>query len=361
VRRSARLVVATAPVDQTRPAGGDHLDLYVNGVDLQSEEDTDTGDHCDAATHTYRWVYVPDRTGRAVLRLWDPTGHADNSGKLTVRVLQYTPRADMSWTVSAQAAAGVTSPGAVEEGAEYVATLSGTYSAGGGTVADAECSVDPGTAWTRDRQDLVDVADDYLDAMLDRTDVGAAPLVPADGDRCDVTTHTYRHVFIAQETRPVNVRVFDTNYADNGGGLTVRLTKVTPVTGTETVAVDTRTPVTFTTRFYPAGQPLLVRVSGTYLPRPGITADGECSRTTTDPIWRTKRDDLRDSSGWLGDLTVSGRSAWTPVSGSRLCDSVKHEYTQTVTPSAPGPLVLGVADDYHADNSGVLTVTVEPK
>jgi len=339
----------------------DHLDLYVNGVDLQADPDTDNGDDCDAATHTYRWDFVPDRTGRAVLRLWDPNGHADNSGALKVRVLRHTPRADMSWTVSAKAAAGVTSPGAVEEGAQYVATLTGTYSAGGGTVADAECSVEPGTEWTRDRQDLVNVADDFLDAMLDKEDVGAAPVLPASGERCDVTSHTYRHAFTAQETRPVNVRVFDTTYADNGGALTVRLTKVTPVTGSETVAVDTHTPTTYTTRFYPAGQALLVRVSGTYQPKAGITADGECSRTTTDSVWRSKRSELYGSVGYLGDLAVAGKSAWARASGSGACDSVTHEYTQTVTPSSAGPLALGIVDDNHADNVGGLTVTVEPK
>jgi hypothetical protein len=34
--------------------GEDHLDLYVDGVDLQGEPDVDAGDSCDTRTHTYR-------------------------------------------------------------------------------------------------------------------------------------------------------------------------------------------------------------------------------------------------------------------------------------------------------------------
>jgi hypothetical protein len=70
---------------------------------------------------------------------------------------------------------------------------------------------------------------------------------------------------------------------------------------------------------------------------------------------------LRGSRGWLGDLTVAGKSAWKPASGSGVCDGVRHGYAQIVTPSTSGPLVLGIVDDGHAGNSGVLTVTVEPK
>jgi hypothetical protein len=344
----------------------DHLDMYVNGVDLDALADTDTGSGCDTASHTYRWTYVPDRNGRAVLRLWDPTTHADNSGALKVRVIRYVRRADMRWTVPASVPTGMTSPGALEVGVAYVATISGTYSSGGGTSADAECSANAGTGWRRERADGTGRDRDHLDAMLEQKNVDADPLVHTPGtDRCDVTTHTYRHVFTAQETRPLNVRVFDHTYKDNSGGLSVRLTKVTQATGAETVAVDTRAPATFSDRIYPAGQSLLVRVSGRYVPRPSFTADAECSRTTTDAIWRPWRGALRDGTGrWLGDMTVFGRfSAWKPVRPRRVKDACDpdSEYVLTVTPSMSGPLVLSVVDDNYTDNSGTLKITVTPR
>ncbi len=94
----------------------DHLDLYVDGVDLQGEPDVDAGDSCDTRTHTYRWTYVPTRTGRVSLAMWDPTTLADNSGALAVRLIALVPREQMTWQLPASGAAGVTSPGALERG-----------------------------------------------------------------------------------------------------------------------------------------------------------------------------------------------------------------------------------------------------
>jgi len=56
----------------------DHLDLYVDGTDLLSDPDTDTGGQCDTATHTYRYVYKPWRSGRVTFATWDPTTSASN-------------------------------------------------------------------------------------------------------------------------------------------------------------------------------------------------------------------------------------------------------------------------------------------
>ena len=50
----------------------------MDGTDLQSTPDTDTGDGCDTRTHTYRWTYTPARTGRVGLAVWDPTTPADD-------------------------------------------------------------------------------------------------------------------------------------------------------------------------------------------------------------------------------------------------------------------------------------------
>ena len=189
----------TAPGDADRSVhpwqpGEDHLDLYVDGVDLEGDPDVDTGDSCDTRTHTYRWTYVPTRTGRVAFAVWDPTTLADNSGALRIRVVALTPRDEMTWSLPATAAAGVTSPGALEAGGSYLLTVSGTVNAGGGVVSDAECSVTPSDpVWRRDRSVLAeDPTADHLDVLVDRDDVTFTPVNDPDGDGCDADTHTYR-------------------------------------------------------------------------------------------------------------------------------------------------------------------------
>src|SRR4051794_5164515 len=97
----------------------DHLDLYVDGTDMLAAPDVDSGDDCDTRTHTYRWTYQPTRSGRVTFAVWDPTTLADNSGALSIRVLAVVPREEMTVAVPATAAAGVSTPGALEAGGTY--------------------------------------------------------------------------------------------------------------------------------------------------------------------------------------------------------------------------------------------------
>ena len=300
----------------------DHLDLYVDGVDLQGEPDVDAGDSCDTRTHTYRWTYVPTRTGRVSFAVWDPTTLADNSGALRIRVVALTPRDEMTWPLPATAAAGVTSPGALEAGGSYLLTVSGTVAAGGGVVSDAECSVTPGDpVWRRDRSVLAeDPTADHLDVLIDRDDVTFTPVNDPDGDGCDADTHTYRLTLRPRSTAPVNLRVDDPVPGDDSGALTVSVVRVRPVVDTETVALDTSKPAVATTRNYLAGQPLRITATGTWTYAAGVTADAECSSTTADPTWRTTRSTMLVDGRYLGDVTVNGSLPdWTPASGR--CDA----------------------------------------
>jgi hypothetical protein len=340
----------------------DHLDLYVDGADMLGEPDVDTGGGCDTRTHTYRWVYQPTRTGRVTLAVWDPTTLTDNSGTLTIRIIAVTPRDQMTWQVPAAAAAGATSPGALEAGGTYLLTVTGTVSAGNGVVSDAECSAtgaDP--VWRRDRSvDPADPAADDLDVLVDRTDQTLLAAVDPDGDGCDTDTHSYQLTLNAGATRPVNIRVDDPAPADDSGALTVTAVRVRPAVGTETVAVDATKPTVQTTRTYLAGQTLRVTATGTYTYAAGVTADAECSSTTADPPWRSTRSTMVADGRYLGDVTVDGLLPdWTTVSGGR-CDAATHSYLLTYTPRATGPLTLGLADLDLADNLGTLTVTISP-
>ena len=337
----------------------DHLDLYVDGVDLLGRSD-DGGD-CDTTNHVYRSWYTPTRTGRVTFALWDPSTRSDNGGALTIRVIKSAPSDELDWWVRGDAATGRTSPGALEAGQTYTATITGTVETGAGVSADAECTAtttDP--VWRRQRAVLD--GDDF-DVLIDGEDVRWEPATQQDPDEaCDSVTHTYTTTLRPQETRPVNIRVDDPAWRGNTRSLHVRIVRVLPIEGPETVTVDSANPSgTSTARSYPAGETVTVRVQGTFAIAPGITADAECSTTTTDPFWRSSRIDLTSSSGQaLGDLMVGGRLLdWRTASGSR-CDGVDHSYSVLWTPQSTGPIALAVADQQHADNTGTLTVTVEP-
>jgi hypothetical protein len=339
----------------------DHLDLYVDGVDLHGVADGGGGGDCDTTNHVYRWMYTPQRSGRVTFALWDPSTRSDNSGSLSIRVIKSAPADVLAWEVRGNIAAGISSPGALVAGQTYRATITGLVDAGAGVTSDAECSATVDDAVWRRQRAVLD-GDDF-DVLVDRADLRWEPVTQPDPtEACDSVDHSYTTLLHPTETRPVNIRVGDTYSRDNTGSLQVRVERIIPVEGSEIVEVDSSAPAgATTTRVYPAGVALTLRVQGTYEIAPGITADAECSTTTADPFWRSSRTELTTSSGQaLGDLLVAGQLLdWQTASGSR-CDGVDHSYVLQWTPQTTGPIALAVADEQHADNAGNLTVTVEP-
>ena len=344
-----------------------HLDLYLNGRDVDGASDAAVAGTslCDTSAHTYRRVYTADQTGRLNLRVWDPTGQSDNAGGLWVRFIRYTAKSDMTWSVPAKSSVGVSSPGVVEVGATYVASVTGAWGVGKGYTADAECATGPGDdTWRRYRSTVASQPTaDQLDVLFDKRDVSGNALVRRfPRENCDSLTHTYQYTFKAAATRMINVRAGDPGgHADNTGAFTVRVRKVVPVTGAETVKVDTsRVAGAATARVYPAGKPVLLRVTGTYDFGAGYRADAECTRTEADRRWnRTRAELVSDDSQPLGDVTVNGlASNWSARRSVGGCD-VNNTYTLRYTPSQAGVIHVGVADDNHADNVGVLNLTVE--
>jgi hypothetical protein len=350
-------------VDSTQPMS-DHLDLYVDGNDLMADPDTDSGDGCDTATHTYRWTYTPTRTGRVKFASWDPTTLADNSGALTIRVISSTPVDQMTWSVPATAGAGVTSPGALAADETYLVTVSGTVAAGGGVLADAECSTTPtDPVWRRNRvADPAYPGAERLDVLVDKQASTMSAVTDPTGSSCDVANHVYRSVLRPWSTRPINLRVDDLTPQDNTGALTVTVTRVVQPTGPETIALDTKVPAgARSARIYLAGSPLRITAVGTYTSGPGTKADPECTSPTAKPNWTNVKGGPVDGSGnTLGDVTVAGHSREWQASGGKSCDPATHTYTLTYTPSTTGPLSFGVADTLFSDNAGTMALTVVP-
>lgn len=71
-------------LDLTTP-DADHLSLYVQGVKVRLRA-AGTSRPCNARTHRYVGSFRPVVKGRARIKVWDPLGHADNAGALTVLV-----------------------------------------------------------------------------------------------------------------------------------------------------------------------------------------------------------------------------------------------------------------------------------
>ncbi|QWC84141.1 hypothetical protein KLP28_11045 [Nocardioidaceae bacterium] len=352
----------------------DHLDLYVDGRDLYA--DADNGQECDSDTHTYRWIYTAPRTGRVPFTVWDPTSYTDNSGRMSVHVVDLGQVAERaSWTVPAKAAAGRSSGVALRGGRDYEVTVSGLWLDGTGVAADAECTRTTSDAtWTRDRFrsdiDSYDVLVGRLsrDGMVPRraTISGRA----ASGAECDAG-HTYTFLWRAEDTMPLNVRVHDPgSYADNRGRVQV---SVAPYEGPrdapepdaqgETLLVDAATPSETLSSDWAAGTRIRITVEGTYRLRDGaewITADAECTNAWNDRRWRDVRVDgyVGGNRQPLGDLLVNGQIlTWAPRDGGS-CDA-DHVYTLEATTSQDGPLRFSIADDDFADNAGTLAVTIE--
>jgi hypothetical protein len=366
----------------------DHLDLYVDGNDLQAH--ADDGGSCDAG-NTYRWIYEPRRTGRVPFAVWDPDKYKDNSGRLVVRVLDLGEVRDtMTWRVPSRERAGATSPGLLRGGQAYLVTVSGTWKNGRGGEADAECFGADGR-WRRDVDTYDMVAGEWDYRSLSPRMSGVRTLPVSGGDQCD-PGHTYTWVHRPYRTSPLNVRVSDPDgHGDNTGALKVSVrphdgssspTEPTspsgtplpgpaPVVGPEQVSVDSRssTPVS-TTQSYPAGTALRVTATGAYFLRSSyrnwIAADAECTATSSDYRWRSARDGLwgvwNGTGSPLGDLAVNGAIVeWKPSDGGGSCDSHNHVYTYDLTTKKEGKVSFVVVDSDYGDNKGVLEVSVEAR
>ena len=361
----------------------DHLDLYIDGHDLYSE--ADNGQSCDSGTHTYRWVYTAERSGRAPLAVWDPNSYVDNSGSLAVRLVDLdNARTSGWWNLPAAAPAGVTGP-AFRGGVEYDVTVSGTWRDGSGVVADAECAQGSGGDWQRDAvpNGGFDVVQADLGWSLTPSITGVR-MTPANDPNgsCDGTDHSYTFVWSPAHDQPLSLRVDDPNgRRGDTGSLRVSVRPhVAAGTGTGS---GTGTPAPLhseqvqvgapsvnrvsTSQTFPAGTTLHLTATGVYLMRGGddwVAGDAECTAAHSDQTWRSTRLNgvFEGQQRPLGDVAVNGAIlTWRPSDGSGDCDEQNHTYSMDYTVGSTGKLSLVIADDDHSDDRGTVTVTVEPR
>jgi hypothetical protein len=286
-------------------------------------------------------------------------------------------RHDQTWKVSSAQAKGVSSPGSVVAGTQYLLTVSGTWVPGPMLKADAKCWLAArSTTWTRKGP-----SGGIGDLLVNGREIDLRPVTPSKNARgCDTTGHAYVGVVRPRRTGVVNLRVVDTSYPDNKGVLTARLTRWTPPArkdaprppeaeivpdeaprGPENVTVSATSGAGGSTkRSYAAGTKVVLRASGSYVYGPGVmVADAECSRWPSDRQWRPVSEWDPEGAGHL-DLTVNGKVLpWTSFNSPKKdCDG-KHEYFLRATLSTSGPIRFAVRDDVWGDNRGGLKVTVE--
>jgi hypothetical protein len=332
----------------------DHLDLYLNGIDPRM--DADSGEHCDPLQHTYRWTYVPSRTGRANFRVWDAR-YSDNAGGLSIRVRKLsTDDSDQTVVVRGAAPTGATGNARYRAGVEYVVQVTGTWQFSPAGVGDADC-VRTAAGWSR----TLASGADFTGLLVNSWDPDARPLADTGGG-CDGTGHVYRFRWTPREDTALSAKVSDGLYRDNTGTLFVRvvrrdLASRLPGPPPEQVTVDTALSTGVqTVRSYADGAAYEITVAGTYDAGAGVTADAECSATTADATWRGRRSSPL-STRLLWDATVNGETQqWQAVEGGDCSPS--HTYRLVYRPGRDGRLRLGVRDVTFADNSGSLNVSV---
>ena len=211
-------------------------------VDGQSAWRSREGQACDGDEHVYVWDYTPTTTGPLTLSIQDPR-RADNEGELTVRVL--APGADVSdWTtavpdlgpepsappavsngsrlttaeaLAVDATRGGRTTGVLQAGSEYVIEVSGSWSAGEGVDADAECSRTSSSPWQRQSSsDPLHPSVDTLDLYVDGVDL--QPL----GEGCSAG-NVYRYRYQPNRTSQANFAVWGPTPGNDIGRLQVTI------------------------------------------------------------------------------------------------------------------------------------------
>ncbi|MEO7745237.1 MAG: hypothetical protein ABIV05_03320 [Actinomycetota bacterium] len=220
-------------------AAATSLKLTVDGVAGWRSR---SGGRCDAEEHVYVWDYTPARSGVLHLAVEDAT-RSDDDGALELRVLtagadvsEYTTvlpdvaaeptappaaatgdRLTGTEVVSVDAADGGRTAGVLEAGHEYTAEVAGTWSAGEGVEADAECTRGADGRWRPVR------SFDPLHPFVDGYDLHAdgLDLVPLKAG-CD-PGHVYRYRLVPGRTSQMSFATWDATPGDDVGALRVTM------------------------------------------------------------------------------------------------------------------------------------------
>lgn len=351
----------------------DFLDLLVNDDNVMWQPTTPDAFGCNSQNHRYRLTFTPETSGPVNFRVLD-TEYSDNPGTFIVEIHQATETLVQTLTVPTNLAGGVSSV-ALNATKFYRIQASGTGTYDGPPAfnkLDAECTTFmPDPTWQPNRWLLLELQGDVGDLYINGQNVMWRPKT-ADLFGCDSTNHVYDVTFRPPSSGPVIFAVRDTFHGDNAGSLEVKIFELAfnPTEGNELLTppaislaeelqVDSTDPDgTTSTIPFPAGQQVLMEVSGTYTYWPPRTADARCS-TLASSTFVPSEDNF--AAPFLQLVINDQVVPWTPTTPDGTepeCNSTDHQYRLIFMPQQTGLLTFRIPDLNHSDNAGVLSVRI---
>lgn len=380
---------STLPPDPTWQRGrfllldpeSDVLDVLVNGENVEWQATSPDAFGCNSTSHAYTFTFTPDTTGVVNFRVHDPgldkSSHLDNNGGFFIEIIEAAETLLETLTVPTADFDGVNSTVSLDPAFFYRIKASGTgiYDAPRGSELDAECTTfTPDPTWQPNRWVVLDAQEDLVDLYLNKQNVAWQADEP-DLLGCNSTGHTYQVIFQPTSAGTVNFGIKDTNYADNGGALTVRIFRLEfpppqargplsppDISLTEQFEVDSADS-DGTTSVIPfrAGDSHLIEVVGTFAYGKG-TADARCSTVTPGTTFFPSEDNYPAFPPGTLQLVVDQQVVpWAPTSpdsGEPDCNSADHTYRLMYVPSQSGLVNFRILDGNYTDNGGVLTVKI---
>jgi hypothetical protein len=325
---------------------------------------------CSDTDHAYTVDLRTGSTGPinvAVADSWYP----DNTGLVHVQIFRNPPASSTSAMSSGLIVDTVQVDSAQPNGASsrplvagqaYIFTVSGTFTPGLGTAADAECTAtETPPRFVHDRYATTgaDMFALYVDGHDARWSPVAPDAVPKD-PACDSTNHRYTLAYTPQAPQPVNFKVLDTYYGDNSGSLTVTISVLNPPSPPSTPPADDFYVSAADANGATSGLTMAsanryqVRISGVFSTSPGASADAACSQSSLGV-------GIRPGVNGTGAPAVinHGPTNWAATQGLPPgCNDTDHTYSVDLPGGSTGPINVAVNDTWFADNSGVLHVQI---
>lgn len=355
----------------------DVLDVLVNEANVEWEATVPDAFGCNSTDHIYTFTFTPETSGPVNFRVYD-IGYPDNKGGFFIEIHEAAETLLETILVPATAAAGVNSTVTLDPDRFYRIEASGTGNYNRtGALLDAECTTfPPDPTWQPNRWLILDTEEDLVDLYLNNQNMAWQAKQP-DLLGCASMDHEYEVLFQPASAGPLNLRVRDTFYGDNGGVLTVRIFRLefTPAQAggplsppeialAEQVQVDSADPDGTTSVIpFQAGESHMMEVVGTYGYGVG-TADSRCSTTPSDATFRPSEVNYPTPGfppGTLQLLVDQQVVPWAPTSpdsGQPECNSADHTYRLIFVPSATKLVNFRIKDGRYQDNGGVLTVKI---
>lgn len=225
----------------------------------------------------------------------------------------------------------------------YSIIAGGTYSYSHGPQCVDACYADADYSWNPPPEgSCYDWPGDIHDLLVNGVSPWSQP--------CDSNAHIYATLWSCAEQCTLSFRIYDDQYDDNSGHLTVVVggwiappaTQVLEVPSDGSTVTATLSPGVY-----------LIMSSGTYSYSYGPQCVDACY-ADADFSWNPLPEGpCYDWPGDLHDLLVDGASPWT-----QPCDPDNHTYAASRTCPAGCTLSFRIYDDWYGDNSGHLTVTI---